>query len=362
MKFFFGLLVALLGLGAVFGEDETFVVHADESNFDQIVDGSKNFVVAFVAPWCGHCQRLKPEFEVAARTLNKVSDVVQLVQVDADANKELGQRFEVKSYPTIKYFEKDSKSPKAYDGPRDAEGIVGWVNKQFGTNARISKPPTAVTVLTASNFNDVAMDPEKDVLVEFYAPWCGHCKNLAPVWEKAAQAMKTEPKCIVANIDATADSDIAQKYEVSGYPTIKFFPHGKSDKTPEDYTGGRDEASILAFLNEKCGTQRMPGGLLAEHAGRVESLDAIAKEFAQQGHSEELVKKLEEAAKEHITGNYYVKAAKRIGEKGKEYVEKELARLQATVDKGQIKAEKRDEFQIRYNILNAFKKLSHEEL
>ena len=50
------------------------------------------------------------------------------------------------------------------------------------------------------------------------------------------------------------------RYGVTGYPTLKFFPKGSSAKTPSDYEAGRDEESLMAFLNEKCGTKRVAGG------------------------------------------------------------------------------------------------------
>lgn len=71
-------------------------------------------------------------------------------------------------------------------------------------------------------------------------------------------------QCIVANINADdgKNAHISQKYEVTGFPTIKFF--SKDNKVPEDYEGGRTEADIVAYLNEKCGTQRAVGGGLNE--------------------------------------------------------------------------------------------------
>lgn len=71
-------------------------------------------------------------------------------------------------------------------------------------------------------------------------------------------------QCIIANINAddAKNAHISQKYEVTGFPTIKFF--SKDNKEPEDYDGGRTEADIVAYLNEKCGTQRAVGGGLNE--------------------------------------------------------------------------------------------------
>eukprot|EP00123_Amoebidium_parasiticum_P000841 comp11741_c0_seq1/m.6331 comp11741_c0_seq1/g.6331 ORF comp11741_c0_seq1/g.6331 comp11741_c0_seq1/m.6331 type:complete len:362 (-) comp11741_c0_seq1:137-1222(-) len=361
MKFIYTLLsVAALGFATVYAEEGGAVTILDKDNFDSVVNGDKNMVVAFVAPWCGHCKSLKPQYELAAQALAKFKDEVELAQVDADANRDIGQRFGVTGFPSLKYFKKGSTEAQAYDGPRDADGIVEWVNNKFGTRARISKPPTAVTVLSESNFGEIVLDNNKNVLVEFYAPWCGHCKALAPTWEKVAQNFKLEPNCVVANLDATQHSDVAQKFEVQGYPTIKFFSAG--DKTPTDYNGGRDEADLMKFLNEKCGTHRKSGGLLTDEAGRVASLDKIAKAVAEGGDAKEAAEKLETEGKDHATGSIYAKTAKKIAEKGIDFVEKEIGRLSAMVSKGQIKLEKRDDFQYRLNILKAFRKGGKDEL
>ena len=79
-------------------------------------------------------------------------------------------------------------------------------------------------VLDPSNFEAIALDETKDVLVEFYAPWCGHCKTLTPKYEKVAETFAAEGNVVVAKVDADAHRDLGSKYDVSGFPTIKFFP------------------------------------------------------------------------------------------------------------------------------------------
>lgn len=108
-------------------------------------------------------------------------------------------------------------------------------------------PPESVITLTTSNF-DTTIQNEDLILVEFYAPWCGHCKQLAPEYERAAKQLLTLPKPIkLAKIDATVEKGLAEKFSVSGYPTLLLFRRGKQYK----YTGPREEAGIVSYMKEQ---------------------------------------------------------------------------------------------------------------
>jgi protein disulfide-isomerase A6 len=94
-----------------------------------------------------------------------------------------------------------------------------------------------VIELTDSNFDKLVLQSEDIWLVEFFAPWCGHCKNLAPEWAKAAKELKGKVK--LGAVDATVHTVTASRYEVKGYPTIKFFAGGKKEKSSaQEYDGG----------------------------------------------------------------------------------------------------------------------------
>lgn len=111
---------------------------------------------------------------------------------------------------------------------------------------------SAVLDLLPSNFDKIVLQSGKPALVEFFAPWCGHCKNLAPVYEELAQSLSSvADKISIAKVDADDHKSLSKRFGVQGFPTIKFFD-GKSDK-PEDYNGGRDLESLQKFIKDKTG-------------------------------------------------------------------------------------------------------------
>ena len=96
--------------------------------------------------------------------------------------------------------------------------------------------------------NDSIVYKSKDIwLIEFYAPWCGHCKKLAPEWDEAATALKGQVK--FGKVDATVETGLASRFGISGYPTIKYWNYGtdKSDSKANDYQGGRTAADLKQF-------------------------------------------------------------------------------------------------------------------
>lgn len=111
------------------------------------------------------------------------------------------------------------------------------------------KEEDSVWVLNEANFQDAFLQ-QAEILVEFYAPWCGHCKKLAPEYAKAAKRLKDRtPPIHIAKVDGTENKNLSEKYDVKGYPTLKYFIGSK----PVDYTGGRTEDGIVSWILKKTG-------------------------------------------------------------------------------------------------------------
>ncbi|CAL0332285.1 unnamed protein product [Lupinus luteus] len=104
-----------------------------------------------------------------------------------------------------------------------------------------------VVVLNQKNFSDV-INSNRFVLVEFYAPWCGHCQALAPEYAEAATELK-DKSVILAKVDASEENELAQEYDVQGFPTIYFFIDG----IHKLYNGHRNKDAIVSWIKKKTG-------------------------------------------------------------------------------------------------------------
>jgi len=103
-----------------------------------------------------------------------------------------------------------------------------------------------VKVAVAKNFDELVVQNTKDVLVEFYAPWCGHCKKLAPVFDELGEKMEGTNVDIV-KMDATAN-DVPPGYDVRGFPTLFWVP--SDTKKPQPYNGGRELNDFVSFIEK----------------------------------------------------------------------------------------------------------------
>ncbi|KAI0833040.1 disulfide isomerase [Hypoxylon sp. FL0890] len=349
----------LAGLAAVVTA-KSAVLDLIPSNFEKVVlKSGKPTLVEFFAPWCGHCKNLAPVYEELAQVFASSKDV-QIAKVDADAERDLGKKYGVQGFPTLKWFDGKSDKPIDYEGGRDLESLTKFITDKTGVKAkRKLEMPSQVNMLTDTTFKET-IGKDKDVLVAFTAPWCGHCKALAPTWETLAEDFINEPHVVIAKVDAEADNSkkTASEQGVTSYPTIKFFPKGSTEA--EAYSGGRSEKDLVDFLNKKTGTHRVPGGGLDATGGTIDALNHIALKYA--AGTEKLADLLDEAKKvaeglkedaQYKYAQYYIRVFDKLSQ-NEGYVAKESARLDGIIKKGGLAPAKLDELQSKSNILKQF--------
>jgi len=219
------LLAGLLFLGAVLGEitkDEGVLV-LTEKNFQEALDANEFILVEFYAPWCGHCKALAPEYAKAAGILAEKGSSIALAKVDATEEPKIAEQFEVRGYPTLKFF-RNGKDTE-YNGGRTADTIVTWLEKKTGPPAK-----TLATVDEAKAFvaeNDIAV-------IGFFE---SADSDGAKAFLAAAGNMDDYPFGI------TTEAAVLAEYKAAGVVIFKNFDEGRND-----LEGEVTEESVAAFV------------------------------------------------------------------------------------------------------------------
>jgi len=143
----------------------------------------------------------------------------------------------VSSFPSLKLF-KSGELREDFDGDRTVAGFEQYYEKVKDMGA---KPSSVVQELTTQNFDTKINVPL--ALVKFYAPWCGHCKALAPVWEQLA--LKLHPDVMVAKVDVTSEQALQSRFNVGGFPSIHLFKQGRARGV---HQGARTIADITDWM------------------------------------------------------------------------------------------------------------------
>lgn len=229
----------------------------------QVNNGNRIWMIQFAkTTGCPECDAVAPQFEKAAAAMEGTVPFALVTDPDA------ATKFDIKSFPAFKIFTPDDKKGKHtledFTNERTAEAFTAASVKAVKALVEARVPPpqdepprktpggfyenTEVIELDDERFEKEVLGGDNAWLIEFYAPWCGHCKQLTPAW-KAAAAAGTGVK--VAAVDATVHTKFSNKYGVQGFPTIKFFKPSEPEQTPEDFNGGRTEQAIVTYLEEK---------------------------------------------------------------------------------------------------------------
>ncbi len=334
--------------------------------WDKVIDPSKTHVLLeFYAPWCGHCKALAPEFEQLGK-LYASNPSVTIAQVDADKHAKLGKKFNVQGFPTMKWISKGKTFKDAEDvNERTADGLIKFVGDKTGIRLQEAKEPSSVLELSPSNFDDEALDEGKVALVGFFAPWCGHCKAIKPVWEELAKLFEHESHVVIGAMDADKHKDLGEKYEVTGFPTLKLFGLGSGEPIP--YAGARELDALVEFVNEHAGTDLTTDGGVAPGGGVVHEIKEHLEMFKKAETAGEKEKAIQECAatvdgldeRTKVKFSYYERMLKKVMDKGDDYVTKEKKRLSGMLESSgdSLQAKTRRMFMRRVNVLTHFDEL-----
>lgn len=219
------LLLALFTISNAF-EEENGVLNLTGEDFDSAIETFEHILVEFYAPWCGHCNRLAPEYEKVAQYLQEAGSKIRLAKVDATVHKELAEKHEVKGFPTLFMFTKGEKS--AYTGGRTAPTILAWLKRK-----------TEIASQAIEKLEDIEFAIEKlEFLVIFYG-------------DELDRAFKMFWNVATRNMDVaffhTTSQEIMQKYNPNGdakISALRTFDERRVDFN-EDFTESAIEQFIL---------------------------------------------------------------------------------------------------------------------
>ncbi|XP_076619033.1 thioredoxin domain-containing protein pretaporter [Colletes latitarsis] len=221
-----------------------------ENTFDKHVSTGYHFV-KFYAPSCGHCQKLAPAWEELANSLRNNNDV-SISRVDCTQHRGVCAQYAIKGYPTLLWIE-DGKKVDKYQGQRTHEELKAYVSKMLGKDNDQANVKTdnsdnmlhTVLSLTGESFKHGIENGIS--FVKFFAPWCGHCKRLAPIWEDLGKKFFDNENVHIIKVDCTLDAskELCNEQEVDGFPSLYLYRDGHK---VSEYNDARNLDDLYEFV------------------------------------------------------------------------------------------------------------------
>lgn len=214
----------------------THVTPLTEANFEDSTSSAATSVVMFYAPWCSHCQKLKPHFADAAEGL-KDDPTILFGNVDCTdpAAMSLCDKYDIEGYPTVFRFINGVREEE-YSGPRDAAGLIAFGKNELLPIKELWLEAGNVKALTPNTISSYTETPEKATIIMFKADWCPHCHL---TWPEFVAASEAHPEVNWASVECTHYNHLCDQFELSGYPTILVWSPGAD--FPYEFSAGRTQ-------------------------------------------------------------------------------------------------------------------------
>ncbi|KAF8815825.1 protein disulfide isomerase [Phlegmacium glaucopus] len=227
--------------------------------------------VEHYSPHCHHCRSFKPTWDQLVVESKKEIPTVALATINCALYGDLCSLNGVSGWPTMLMFDQ-GKVVGQFEGSRELDDLKKFMKqyvkeetKQLSASSTVSTIQTSTTPPTSPPIKQPPPPPvnptgevlvlDRDLLrdtllkgpafVKFFAPWCGHCKKLAPVWKLLARHMQN--RLTIAEVNCDDHSSFCKSQNIEGYPTLFYFDN---NGVKSEYTGGRRIPQLMAFAEK----------------------------------------------------------------------------------------------------------------
>lgn len=220
-------------------------IEISDDKFDEFIE-SQNIpiVVDFWAPWCGPCKILWPVFE---KLSNEYEWKLKFVKINVDENPQAAIKYMVQWIPNLVLI-KDKKAIKNIVWVKDEDeykkefDLLLWIKNNM-------EKQWIIDINWMESFKkELQNNSDKLVVADFWAPWCGPCKILAPTLEKIAEEFDWKVQVLKINVDNSENQELAQEFQVSSIPTLAFL---KANEDPEISTGALPYEQLKDLIEKK---------------------------------------------------------------------------------------------------------------